>query len=138
MEIVATDEKNVRRAIRTGIDDTLRRLHRERGRLINERSQHINRIKGLCAVHGIYDYEPTHPKRMLQVERLRTATVDFDTMQSLNSALGHWWPNRVRQIYRSSPRHRPHKPFLHARNLWPMYPLSRRRRLGLACAVAHG
>jgi transposase len=32
-----------------------RRLHRERDRLINERVQHVNRIKGLCAVHGIYD-----------------------------------------------------------------------------------
>ena len=53
-----------------------RRLHRERDRLINERGQHINRIKGLCAVHGIYDYEPTHPKRMLLVERLRTASGD--------------------------------------------------------------
>ena len=53
-----------------------RRLHRERGRPINERSQHINRIKGLCAIHGIYDYEPTHPKRMLQVERLRAASGD--------------------------------------------------------------
>ena len=31
-----------------------RRLHRERDRLINERVQHVNRIKGLCAVHGIY------------------------------------------------------------------------------------
>jgi transposase len=30
-----------------------RRLHRERDRLINERGQHVNRIKGLCAVHGI-------------------------------------------------------------------------------------
>ena len=30
-----------------------RRLHRERNRLINERVQHVNRIKGLCAVHGI-------------------------------------------------------------------------------------
>src|SRR6516165_2989961 len=53
-----------------------RRLHRERDRLINERGQHVNRIKGLCAVHGIYDYEPMHPKRMLRVERLRTATGD--------------------------------------------------------------
>jgi transposase len=26
-----------------------RRLHRERGRLINERIQHVNRIKGLLA-----------------------------------------------------------------------------------------
>src|SRR5262250_3305675 len=53
-----------------------RRLHRERDRLINERGQHVNRIKGLCAVHGIYNYEPMHSKRMLRLERLRTATGD--------------------------------------------------------------
>jgi transposase len=53
-----------------------RRLHRERDRLINERGQHVNRIKGLCAVHGIYDYEPMHSKRMPRLERLRTATGD--------------------------------------------------------------
>ena len=34
------------------------------------------RIKGLCAVHGIYDYEPMHSKRMLRLERLRTAAGD--------------------------------------------------------------
>jgi transposase len=50
-----------------------RRLHRERDRLINERVQHVNRIKGLCAVHGIYDYEPIRPDRMVQLERVRTA-----------------------------------------------------------------
>ena len=53
-----------------------RRPHRERDRLINERCQHVNRIKGLCAVHDIYDYEPMHPKRTLRLERLRTATGD--------------------------------------------------------------
>jgi transposase len=53
-----------------------RRLHRERDRLINERGQDVNRIKGLCAVHGIYDYEPMHSKRMPRLERLRTATRD--------------------------------------------------------------
>jgi hypothetical protein len=53
-----------------------RRLHRERDRLINERGQHVNRIKGLCAVHGIYDYELMHSKRMLHLERLRTVTGD--------------------------------------------------------------
>jgi transposase len=53
-----------------------RRLHRERHRLINERGQHVNRIKGLCAVHGIYEYEPMHSKRMPRLERLRTATGD--------------------------------------------------------------
>ena len=49
-----------------------RRLHRERGRLITERVQHVNRIKGLCAVHGIYDYQPIRSDRMLRLEQLRT------------------------------------------------------------------
>ena len=44
-----------------------RRLHRERDRLINERVQHVNRIKGLCAVHGIYDYEPLRPNRLARL-----------------------------------------------------------------------
>ena len=50
-----------------------RRLHRERDRLINERVQHVNRIKGLLAIHGIYDYQPLRRDRMQQLERLRTA-----------------------------------------------------------------
>ena len=50
-----------------------RRLHRERNRLINERVQHVNRIKGLCAVHGIYDYEPLRPNRLVRLEQLRAA-----------------------------------------------------------------
>ena len=50
-----------------------RRLHRERGRLINERIQHVNRIKGLLAIHGIYDYQPLRRDRMQQLDRLRTA-----------------------------------------------------------------
>ena len=50
-----------------------RRLHRERNRLINERVQHVNRIKGLCAVHGIYDYEPLRPNRLARLEQLRAA-----------------------------------------------------------------
>src|SRR6516162_7402280 len=50
-----------------------RRLHRERGRLISERVQHVNRIKGLLALHGIYDYQPLRPDRTQQLERLRTA-----------------------------------------------------------------
>ena len=35
-----------------------RRLHRERGRLINERIQHVNRIKGLLAIHGTMTTNP--------------------------------------------------------------------------------
>ena len=49
-----------------------RRLHRERGRLINERIQHVNRIKGLLAIHGVYDYQPLRRDRTQQLERLRT------------------------------------------------------------------
>ena len=50
-----------------------RRLHRERDRLISERVQHVNRIKGLCALQGIYDYHPLHPQAMARLEQLRTA-----------------------------------------------------------------
>jgi len=49
-----------------------RRLHRERDRMINERTQHVNRIKALCALHGIYDYEPLRSDRMRRLEQLRT------------------------------------------------------------------
>jgi transposase len=50
-----------------------RRLHRERSRLIKERIQHVNRIKGLLAIHGIYDYQPLRRDRMQRLEQLHTA-----------------------------------------------------------------
>jgi transposase len=50
-----------------------RRLHRERGRLISERIQHVNRIKGLLAIHGIYDYQPLRRDRLQQLKGLHTA-----------------------------------------------------------------
>jgi transposase len=53
-------------------EEDARRLHRERDRLTTERVQHVNRIKGLCAIHGIYDYEPLRPQRMARLEQLRT------------------------------------------------------------------
>ena len=49
------------------------RLHRERDRLRHERVAHVNRIKGLRAVHGIYDYEPLRSDRLRRLEQLRTA-----------------------------------------------------------------
>lgn len=49
-----------------------RRLHRERHRLIGERVSHVNRIKGLCACHGIYDYEPLRRDRHERLGLLRT------------------------------------------------------------------
>ena len=54
-------------------EEDARRLHRERDRLVSERVQHVNRIKGLCALHGIYDYHPLQPRAMAWLEQLRTA-----------------------------------------------------------------
>jgi transposase len=54
------------------VEEDDRRLHRERHRLINERVQHVNRIKGLCAIHGIYNYEPIRRDRMHRLEQLHT------------------------------------------------------------------
>jgi transposase len=48
-------------------------LHRERDRLISERVQHVNRIKGLCTLQGIYNYHPLRPQAMVRLEQLRTA-----------------------------------------------------------------
>ncbi len=63
-----------------------RRLHRERDRLIAERGQHVNRIKGLCAIHGIYDYEPMRRDRMRRLEQLRTG--DGRELRRLELILG--------------------------------------------------
>jgi transposase len=54
-------------------EEDARRLHRERDRLVSERVQHVNRIKGLCALHGICDYQPLRPQAMARLEQLRTA-----------------------------------------------------------------
>ena len=54
-------------------EEDARRLHRERDRFVSERVQHVNRIKGLCALHGIYDYQPLRPQAMARLEQLRTA-----------------------------------------------------------------
>jgi transposase len=35
-----------------------RRLTRERGALVTERTRHVNRIKGLLATQGVFDFEP--------------------------------------------------------------------------------
>jgi transposase len=54
------------------IEEGARRLDRERDRLIAERVQHVKRIKGLCALQGIYDYEPLHRGARTRLENLRT------------------------------------------------------------------
>jgi transposase len=40
--------------------------------LVQERVQHVNHIKGLRALHGIYDYRPLRADRKAQLEGLRT------------------------------------------------------------------
>jgi transposase len=54
------------------IEEDAKRLERERDRLIAERIQHVNRIKGLCALQGVYDYEPLHRGARTRLENLRT------------------------------------------------------------------
>lgn len=54
-------------------EEDARRVHRERERLIKERIQHVNRIKGLLATHGIYGYEPMRRHRRERFEALKTA-----------------------------------------------------------------
>lgn len=51
-------------------EEDAKRLHRERDRLIRERVQHVNRIKGLCAGQGIYDYEPIRVTRWQRLDTL--------------------------------------------------------------------
>ncbi len=53
-------------------EEDARRLHRERDRLIGERVRHVNRIKGLLATQGIYDYQPVRRDRHKRLAALRT------------------------------------------------------------------
>ena len=50
-----------------------RRTHRERQRLIAERVQHVNRIKGLLATQGIYPFQPLRRDRWRRLGELRTS-----------------------------------------------------------------
>jgi transposase len=49
-----------------------RRTHRERQRLVAERVQHVNRIKGLLATQGIIDYQPLRRDRSARLGEVRT------------------------------------------------------------------
>lgn len=53
-------------------EEDARRLHRERHRLVRERVQHVNRLKGLCATQGIDDFEPLRRGRQERLSGLRT------------------------------------------------------------------
>lgn len=49
-----------------------RRTHRERQRLIAERVQHVNRVKGLLSGQGVYDYQPLRRDRWARLDGART------------------------------------------------------------------
>ena len=53
-------------------DEDRRRLARERARLLKERVQHTNRIKGLLSGQGIPDYDPLHRDRRRCLAALTT------------------------------------------------------------------
>lgn len=53
-------------------EEDARRLHRERHRLVAERVQHVNRIKGLCATQGVYDFPPLRRDRWQRLAGLHT------------------------------------------------------------------
>jgi transposase len=59
-----------------------RRSHRERQRLIQERTAHINRIKGLLFGQGVRDLEPTRKR-------------DRGRLQVLRTGDGHTFPPRL-------------------------------------------
>jgi transposase len=52
-------------------EEDARRLTRERATLVTERVRHVNRIKGLLATQGVFDFEPIRKDRRTRVERLR-------------------------------------------------------------------
>jgi transposase len=65
-------------------EEDARRSHRERQRLIRERTGHINRIKGLLFAQGIRDIKP----------KLRRTRIDF---AALETAEGRPLPDRLRR-----------------------------------------
>lgn len=53
-------------------EEDRRRLSRERGTLLKERTQHTNRIKGLLCGQGITDYDPLRQDRLTRLDALKT------------------------------------------------------------------
>lgn len=53
-------------------EEDRRRISRERKALINERTRHVNRIKGLLFSQGVSGYEPLRRDRRKRLEELKT------------------------------------------------------------------
>jgi len=86
--LIATDrgERHVCAIVRVPSveEEDARRSHRERQRLVRERTGHINRIKGLLFAQGIRNIKP----------KLRRTRIDF---AALETAEGHPLPDRLRR-----------------------------------------
>ena len=86
--LIATDrgERHVCAIVRVPSveEEDARRSHRERQRLIRERTGHINRIKGLLFAQGIRNIKP----------KLRRTRIDF---AALETGEGHPLPDRLRR-----------------------------------------
>jgi len=84
--LIATDrgERHVCAIVPSVEEEDARRSHRERQRLVRERTGHINRIKGLLFAQGIRDIKP----------KLRRTRIDF---AALETAEGHPLPDRLRR-----------------------------------------
>ena len=86
--LIATDrgERHICAIVRVPSveEEDARRSHRERQRLVRERTGHINRIKGLLFAQGIRDIKP----------KLRRTRIDF---AGLETAEGHQLPDRLRR-----------------------------------------
>jgi transposase len=86
--LIATDrgERHVCAIVRVPsvAEEDARRSHRERQRLVRERTGHINRIKGLLFAQGIRGIKP----------KLRRTRIDF---AALETAEGHPLPDRLRR-----------------------------------------
>src|SRR5215472_1242984 len=52
-------------------DDYERRLTRERGILVTDRTRNVNRIKGLLATQGVIGFEPLHKNRRQRFAELQ-------------------------------------------------------------------
>ncbi len=53
-------------------EEDVRRTTREWANLLKERVRHVNRVKGLLATQGIYDFQPLRPDRLERLEGLVT------------------------------------------------------------------
>lgn len=53
-------------------DEDARRSSRERARLVQERTQHVNRIKALLATQGILDFQPTRKEARQRLDQVKT------------------------------------------------------------------